>query len=504
MNKESMSPREIKLVIGALMSSLLLAALDQTIVTTALPTIVSDLGSASKLSWVITAYLLASTAVTPLYGKIGDLYGRKKILLVAVFIFLLGSFLCGLANGITMLIVARAIQGLGAGGLFPLVLASIADFVPFKERAKYQSGFGIVFGLSSVVGPLLGGFLTELISWRSVFYINLPVGAVAVYLISKHLHASEESKKHKIDYLGAGLIASCISAILLITVWGGKEYAWNSLVIVLLALYIVISLLIFIYVENKVEEPIIPLTLFKNKTINYSLTLSALTGLTLFGTLVYISIYLQVVKGFSPTLSGISLLPLTFGIYPSSTYVGKSVGRDGKFKKFLVAGSIIMSLSLLCLTQLNYDTSYIVVALILFAVGLGLGCLIQLPILIVTSVVNKSMIGVGSSTVTFFRSIGAAFGTALFGSLLNSRLAHYFNNIAGSQKMPEMDLNSFANIASLPESFKTPVLNAFTQAEGDVFLAGFTLSLFAIVVSIIIPNINLHLSSQEIKNQPLE
>lgn len=494
-NKEAMTPKEIKLTIYALMTALLLGALDQTIVTTALPTIVSNFGGASHLSWVITSYLLASTASTPLYGKIGDLYGRKKILSIAVIVFVIGSLLCGLASSMSTLIIARFIQGLGAGGLFPLVLATIADIVPLKDRAKYQGAFGAVFGISSVIGPLLGGFLTQSLSWRSIFYINLPLGIIALILIEKNLHANESKTKHLIDYLGSFLIALFTTTLLLVTVWGGKEHKWDSMVIISLAITSLLSLLLFILQESRHQEPIIPLGIFRVKGIPQLTLISFLTGLTLFGSLVYITIYLQVVLGFSPTLSGTALIPLSLGMFPSSLFAGKFISKTGRYKVLPIGGAIVISSILYLMGHIKVDTPYYQVALLLFTLGLSLGMIIQIPSLVSQNLVAKSEIGVVTSTVTFSRSIGAAFGTALFGTILNSRLTHYLT-LSFPNGTQGKTFDSFAEITKLPAAQKQVILSAFTSAVDDIFLSALPFALLLLMISLTLPKKNLLIGNE--------
>ena len=493
-NKETMTPQEVKLTIYALMSALLLGALDQTIVTTALPTIVSNFGGASNLSWVVTIYLLASTATTPLYGKIGDLYGRKKILSIAVAIFILGSILCALASSMSSLILARFVQGLGAGGLFPLVLATVADIVPLKDRAKYQGAFGAVFGISSVIGPLLGGFLTQAISWRSIFFINIPIGIIALILIEKNLHNPESKKKHKLDYLGSFLIALFTATLLLVTVWGGNEYPWGSKTILALTMLSLLSLALFIIQELKHPEPIIPLRIFQIKGITQLSLISFLTGLTLFGSLIYITIYLQVVLGFSPTASGTALIPLSLGMFPTSILAGKYISKTGKYKVLPVGSAIILTIILYLMGQISPSTAYYQVAILLFILGLSLGMIIQIPSLVSQNLVGKKDIGVATSTVTFARSIGAAFGTALFGTILNTRLSYHLTSLLPTGKSSQK-LDSFSSIVDLPEPYKQIMLKAFTLSIDDIFLSAVPFGIILLLISLTLPRTNLLLEN---------
>lgn len=483
---EKMEKKEVKLTLIALLSSLLLGALDQTIVSTALPTIVSELNGANRLSWVVTAYLISATATTPIYGKLGDLYGRKKLLTISVIIFLIGSLLCGLSINLDMLIISRFIQGVGAGGLFPLVIATISDIIPLKDRAKYQGAFGAVFGISSILGPLLGGLLTEHISWRTIFYINLPIGLYSLYLIKKNLHAEEKLTKHKIDYLGSILIAISVTSLIILTLWGGDKYDWGSRPILSLIGVSLISLLLFIFNEKKHKEPIIPLEIFKSKVVTLNIFSSFITGATLFGTLIYITIYLQVVKGFSPIISGLALLPLTLGILPSTLYVGKKVSESGKFKLYPIIGASLITISLFTLSTLNTNTSYSLIALLLFFIGFGLGTLLQLPNLVVTNVLPKNLIGVGASTVTFTRQIGATIGTALYGTILNKQMSYYLGGYNTRGK-----LQSFAKVEEFPEKLKLFIYNALSLSIGDIFLIGGFIAILGIIINISVPNITL-------------
>ena len=497
-----MTTKEIKLVMLALMSSLLLAALDQTIVATALTTIVSDLGSAGKLSWVITAYLLSSIAVMPLYGKIGDLYGRKKILLLAISLFLVGSTLCGLSNSMLTLVLARVFQGLGAGGLFPLITATIAEIIPLKDRAKYQGGIGAVFAIASIAGPLLGGVLTDLFTWRAIFLINLPIGFVALALVKKNLHNKEVTHKHKIDFLGAVLGTIGITALLAFMLFGGKSYGWLSWQILSLLLIGIIALYTFLKVEQRVVEPILPLTLFKNKVVLINVIISFLTGVVLFGVIIYLSIFLQVVKGFSPTISGLALLPLTLGIYPATMSVGRGVSKGRKIKSYPIIGFSLLALATLALTSINSNVSYLWLGGILFVVGLGLGMLMQLPSLVVTSILPKELIGVGASTVTLFRSLGSAVGTAIFGTILNFQLSKYLSELMGQifkeKIVMPTEIDSFAALDSMPDTIKKMILESFTHAMNDIYLVAFFLTLVGVMVSVFMPNLSIKERSEKL------
>lgn len=408
--------------IGALLLGMLLAALDQTIVSTALPTIVSDLGGLEHLSWVVTAYLLASTAATPLWGKLGDQYGRKRLFQIAIVIFLVGSALCGMAQDMAQLIAFRAVQGVGGGGLMVLSMAIVGDIVPPRERGRYQGLFGAVFGASSVLGPLLGGVFTEHLSWRWVFYINLPVGAVALVVIAAVLRIPHKATRHVIDYLGTFLIASVATCLVLVASLGGTTWAWGSVQIVGLALLGVVLAVAFVVVERAAAEPVLPLRLFRVRTFTLSAVISFIVGFAMFGAMTYLPTFLQVVQGISPTLSGVHMLPMVVGMLLASTGSGQIVSRTGRWKVFPIAGTGVTVIGLLLLHQLEVDSSTWAMSVYFFVFGLGLGLVMQVLVLIVQNAVPYKDLGVATSGATFFRSIGASFGVAIFGTIFANRL----------------------------------------------------------------------------------
>lgn len=408
--------------IGALLLGMLLAALDQTIVSTALPTIVSDLGGMDHLSWVVTAYLLASTAATPLWGKLGDQYGRKRLFQIAIVIFLIGSALCGMAQSMFGLIAFRALQGVGGGGLMVLSMAIVGDLVPPRERGRYQGLFGAVFGATSVLGPLLGGLFTEHLSWRWVFYVNLPVGVVALAVIATALHIPHRAAKHVIDYLGTFLIASVATCLVLVASLGGTTWSWGSPQIVGLAVLGVVLAVAFVAVERKAAEPVLPLKLFRIRTFTLSAVISFIVGFAMFGAMTYLPTFLQVVQGVSPTMSGVHMLPMVLGMLLASTGSGQIVSRTGRWKVFPVAGTGVTALGLLLLHQLDEHSSTAEMSTFFFVFGLGLGLVMQVLVLIVQNAVSYEDLGVATSGATFFRSIGASFGVAIFGTIFAGRL----------------------------------------------------------------------------------
>ena len=375
------SPERVRLIFGALMLVLLLASLDQTIVSTALPTIVGDLGGLSKLSWVVTAYLLASTVVGPVYGKLGDLYGRKIVLQTAIVIFLVGSALCGLSQNMTELIAFRAVQGLGGGGLMVVTIAVVGDVVPPRERGRYQGFFGAVFAVSTVIGPLLGGFFVDHLSWRWIFYVNLPIGALAFVVIGTVFHSRAQHVRHRIDYLGASLLAAGLAAVVLYTSLGGTTYAWDAPGMIALLLGGIGPLVAFVRVEAAAEEPILPLSLFRNRAFTVSSSVGFIIGLALFGAITYMPLYLQIVKGHDPTTSGLLITPLMAGLLVTSIVSGQLISRTGRYKPFPIAGTALMTIGLALLSRLEVGTSTGLAALYMVVLGLGLGMVMQVLVL---------------------------------------------------------------------------------------------------------------------------
>jgi EmrB/QacA subfamily drug resistance transporter len=420
---ETLDRRRILVVISGLMLVMLLASLDQTIVSTALPTIVKELGGLEHLSWVVTAYLLAVTAVTPLYGKLGDLYGRKVVLQGALVLFLAGSALCGLAQGMTELIAFRAIQGLGGGGLMVSAQAAVGDVVPPSERGKYTGLFGAVFGVSAVAGPLLGGFMTTHISWRSIFYVNLPLGVLALGVLAVTLPSMSERRSHKIDYAGTVLLAVGLSGIILLTTLGGNTYDWNSAPIVAMGVVGVVCLVALSFVERRAAEPILPPALFTNRVFVVTSAVAMVVGFALFGALTFLPLFQQTVRGLSPTASGLQLLPVMGGLLISSIASGQVISRTGRYKAFPIAGTAVAGLGLYLLSSLDETTGSGVAALHMLVLGLGLGMVMQVLVLAVQNAVPYNMLGVATSGSTLFRSIGGSLGTAVLGAIFSGRLA---------------------------------------------------------------------------------
>ncbi|MEU6472004.1 MDR family MFS transporter [Streptomyces massasporeus] len=481
-------PGNVLVSIGALLLGMLLAALDQTIVSTALPTIVSDLGGLDHLSWVVTAYLLAATAATPLWGKLGDQYGRKRLFQTAIVIFLIGSALCGAAQDMAQLIAFRALQGLGGGGLIVLSMAIVGDLVPPRERGRYQGLFGAVFGATSVLGPLLGGLFTQHLSWRWVFYVNLPVGVVALAVIAAVLHIPRTAQRHVIDYLGTFLIAAVATCLVLVASLGGTTWAWGSWQIVGLAVLGVVLALAFAAVERRAAEPVLPLKLFRVRTFTLAALISFVVGFAMFGAMTYLPTFLQVVQGISPTMSGVHMLPMVLGLLLASTASGQIVSRTGRWKVFPIAGTGITTLGLLLLHQLDEHSSTAELSGFFFVFGLGLGLVMQVLVLIVQNAVPYEDLGVATSGATFFRSIGASFGVAVFGTIFAGRLGDQLTDaFRGVQLPPGVSVDTLEadprGIAALPSGLRPPALHAYAVSITDVFLYAAPVALLGFVLA---------------------
>jgi EmrB/QacA subfamily drug resistance transporter len=499
-----LSHRQILVIVGGLMAGMLLAALDQSIVSTALPKIVGDLNGLNHLSWVVTAYLLTSTAVTPLWGKISDLYGRRIIFQTTIIIFLIGSALCGLSQNMTELILFRALQGIGGGGLMAIAFAIIGDVIPPRERGRYQGYFFAVFGLSSVAGPLLGGWLTDTISWRWIFYINLPIGAVALVVTSLALKMPVIKREHKIDFLGAGIIVTGVTSLLLYLNWAGQSYGWTSAgPLALVAVAIVLTVL-FIMVELRVAEPIIPMHLFRNSIFTVGSTFTFLIGFAMFGGLLYLPLYFQTVQGMSPTRSGLAMLPMVVGLFAMSITAGQLITRTGRYKIFPIIGAAILIFAFFILHTIHYNTAYWQIAIYALILGAGVGLSMSTVVTPIQNSVAMADMGAATSTNTFLRSLGGAIGTALFGAILTSRLDHYLvKKLAGSTIDPStINTNSVAAIRILPEPARTDVLVAYTHAVTDIFLYAAPIMAIALVVILFFKEIPLRATQIVAKAEP--
>ncbi|MFI6534873.1 MFS transporter [Nonomuraea sp. NPDC050547] len=487
-----MRQKGLGLIIVALMLGMLLAALDQTIVSTALPTIVSDLGGLEQLSWVVTGYLLASTVSTPLWGKLGDQYGRRGLFIGAIVIFLIGSALCGLSQNMGQLILFRSLQGLGGGGLMVLAQAIVGDVVPARERGRYQGFFGAVFAVSSIVGPLLGGLFVDHLSWHWVFYINLPVGAVALFVIIAVLPGHESRTSHKIDYAGVVTIGGATSCLVLIATWAGTMYAWTSPQIVGLGLAAVALLIAAYFAERRAAEPIMPLKLFRLRAFSMTSIVGFVVGFGMFGALTYLPLYLQTVHGVSATLSGVHLLPMMAGMLTMSIVSGQIISRTGKYRFFPIAGTFIATVGMFMLSRLTETSSTLVMSIDLLVLGVGLGMTMQVLVIVVQNAVDFEDLGVATSGATFFRSIGGSFGVATLGAVFTGRLnADMAELVAKTPIPPGVDPANIQKdptlIQKLPGPLAQDFLHVYADAIATVFLVGTPILFVAFLLSWFIP-----------------
>ncbi|HZM78449.1 MAG TPA: MDR family MFS transporter [Candidatus Limnocylindrales bacterium] len=473
----------VTIVMLGLLLAMMLAMLDNMIVGTAMPRIVGELGGLSKLSWVITAYVLGVSVSTPIWGKLGDLYGRKRVFLTSIFLFILGSMLSGAAGEfawlndqvgpMTQLILFRAFQGLGAGGLMVGAFALIGDLIAPRERGKYQGMMGGVMALSMIAGPLVGGLITDNASWRWIFYMNIPIAGAALFILITFLHLPRRRTEHKIDWVGAGLLAIGITTVVLITTWGGKDYAWDSKIIVGLGLLAIVSLSVFVFVERRVPEPILPLALFKNANFSLVSGIGFLVGFGLFGAVSFLPLYMQTVQGASATNSGLLLLPMMGGVMVTSIIIGQVITKTGRYRVFPIIGGVIMLVAMLLLTRLGVDTGKPESTAYMVVLGIGMGFMMQTTLLISQNSVELKDMGVASSTATFARSIGGSFGVALFGAVFTDRMKDDITKSLGGQaaKMVDQGGGGFqpGQLDQLQPVVKNGLLHAIAYGTSGLF-----------------------------------
>jgi EmrB/QacA subfamily drug resistance transporter len=482
--------RRRNLVVAAVLLAMLLAALDQTIVSTALPTMVADLGGGAHLSWVVTSYLLAETVMTVLIGKFGDLYGRKKTFVVSVVLFLAGSFFAGWSESMGTLIAFRAVQGLGAGGLMVTSTAIIADVVPLRERGKFQGFAGAVFGIATVAGPLLGGLFVDHLSWRWAFYVNIPLGVAVIGVALAALPTIRTGAHPKIDYAGIALIALAATGLTLVTSWGGTEYPWTSPTILGMAAGSVLLLVAFVFVEQRAAEPMLPMRLFRSRVFTVSGVLSFVVGFAMLGGITYLPIYLQYVRGESATASGLWMLPLIAGLMATALLTGNVISRTGKYRIFPLAGSAGLAAGLLLLSFLDASTSYWVMGAFMVVLGAGIGLVMQVPVIVVQSTTNYTDLGVATSGISFLRTMGSSFGVALFGTIYANQLPKHLQGI------DPRAIASPAAVHALPEAVKAPIVNGYAETVQTMFLIAAPIGLVALAVALFLPQVRLRDTSR--------
>jgi EmrB/QacA subfamily drug resistance transporter len=469
MATEARSQRQILIAFGAIMLATLLAALDQTIVATALPQIVADLHGFRDLSWVVTAYLLSTTVTVPLYGKLSDLYGRRRLFIVSISIFLLGSALCATAQSMGQLIAFRALQGVGAGGLIPLSQAAIADLFSPRERGRYQGYIGAMWATAAVAGPLLGGTLTDAASWRWIFFINLPLGALALVVVMRTMRIHHQVREHTIDYAGAVALSVGVTGVLLASAWGGTTYAWGSPQVLVAAVVGVVAVAAFGWLERRVREPLLPLGLFRLRTFAVSSLAALLIGAVLFGITIYVPVYVQGVLGASATSSGVVLIPLSFGWVIASFASGQAISRTGRYRIFPLVGSTLVLIGCVLLARVGADTSRLTASAVLLVVGIGMGTMFQTFVIATQNRVDFSELGVATAAIQFFRSMGGSLAVAGLGTLLSARLG------------PGIDANRLTQGAS------HGAREALAHATHGVFVAIVPLAAVVVALSILLP-----------------
>jgi EmrB/QacA subfamily drug resistance transporter len=483
--------RQIMIILPGLLLAMMLAMLDQLIVGTALPRIVGDLGGVSHLSWVVTAYTLASTVTTPFYGKLGDMYGRKKLFIFSIALFLVGSALSGLSQTMAQLISFRALQGLGAGGLMVGAMATLGEIVPPRERGKYMSYFMVVMMFATIGGPLLGGYITEAISWRWIFYINLPIGGAALLYLVFVMNLPKRRVEHRIDYAGGILLGVVATAVILVATWGGTEYAWGSWQVLGMVALAVLAIVAFIRVEQRAEEPMMPLHVFKIRNFSLAMSMTFFLGLGLFGVMTFIPLFQQTVQGATPTVSGLLLTPMMVGSMVTSVIAGQLVTKTGKYKLLPIIGGLIFAVGMLLLSRIGVHTTRTNSALDYVVLGLGMGLMMQLVSLISQNAVELKDMGVASSGRMFFQQIGGSLGVAAFGALFAHKLAEATSGHGAGGLQVSGGSFDPAQVDSLKPAVREVVFAAIAHGVESVFIWGVPAGLLVFVFALFIVEVPL-------------
>ncbi|OUC95908.1 MDR family MFS transporter [Streptomyces swartbergensis] len=498
-------PKSVRVVLLALMIAMMLAMLDNMIIGTAMPTIVGELGGLEHLSWVVTAYTLATAASTPLWGKIGDMYGRKGTFLSSIVLFLIGSALSGMAQNMGELIGFRAIQGLGAGGLMVGVMAIIGDLIPPRERGKYQGMMAGVMALAMIGGPLVGGTITDHWGWRWAFYINLPLGVVALVAVSAVLHLPKKRSEARIDYLGAALLTVGITAIVLVTTWGGTEYAWTSARIMELIGIGVAALVGFVFWQTKAAEPVVPLHIFRSRNFTLMSVIGFITGFVMFGATLFLPLYQQSVQGASATNSGLLLLPMLGAMLVTSMVAGRVTTNTGRYKVFPILGSVLMTVGLYLLSTMDTGTSRLTSGVFMAVVGFGMGCLMQITMLVAQNSVEMKDMGVASSSTTLFRTLGSSFGVAIMGALFNNRVQDVMSERAGAlgSKVTEQSAQLDAkSLEKLPVLAREAYQHAVSAGTHSAFLLGAVVAVVALAAAVFVKEVPLKGAGPKAEDEP--